>query len=149
MPVCYTGLLFSPVSRFLVYSLFELYYKPPLLLVAAVVKLVILEGYEPKPTPALNSTFILMNLRSGRGAARDGLEPIVPNGDDLPSVPGSDADHSDEGEDDGNGRDIHNPPGINPAGRRVQPHFNNRKFKAVLNDARRVAWETVFNSLSD
>ena len=136
-----------------------------------------------------------MNLRSSRGAERDGLEPIVPNGDNLPSVPGSDADLNDEGEDDGNGRDIRNPPGINPAGRLVQPHFNNRKFKHVLSDAsqfkrywqkleshfygcgpefskywfkalkdkddedpnpddddtnaRRVAWETIFNSLAD
>ena len=53
-----------------------------------------------------------------------GVEPAVPDGDDLPS----DADEGDEGEDDGNGRDIRNPPGVNPAGRRVQPHFNNRKF---------------------
>ena len=60
-----------------------------------------------------------MNLRSSRGAARDGLEPEVPDGDNLPSVPGSDAGHSDEGEDDGDGRDIRNPPGISPAGRLV------------------------------
>ena len=136
-----------------------------------------------------------MNLRSGR--AVDGMEPLIPNGDDISDNEGDVADNEgDEGEDDGNGRDIRNPPGVHPAGRRPEPHFNNRKFRATLNgssnyhaywqkleshfygcgpefskfwhraqkdetlsdpdplpsvddtNARRVAWETVFNSLS-
>ena len=133
-----------------------------------------------------------MNLRSGRG-----VEPLIPNGDDISDNEGDAADNEgDEGEDDGNGRDIRNPPGVHPAGRRPEPHFNNRKFRATLTgssnyhaywqkleshfygcgpefskfwhraqrdeslsdpdplpsvddtNARRVAWETVFNSLS-
>ena len=131
-----------------------------------------------------------MNLRSGSG--RRAAEVELP--DDNFSGSDHDDHEGDEGEDDGNGRDIRNPPGHR---RRNQPHFNNRKFRYVLSDAsqfkrywqklashfygcgpefskywfkaledededdpdpdpdeddtnaRRVAWETIFNSLSD
>ena len=129
-----------------------------------------------------------MNLRSGSG--RRAVEVALP--DDNFSGSEHDYHEGDEGEDDGMGRDIRNPPGHRRNG---QPHFNNRKFRSVLTDAsqfkrywqklashfygcgpefskywfkalededdddpnpedddtnaRRVAWETIFNSLAD